>query len=81
MRLVVMGWSGCEVIDNILITIAIISYLCLVGWYDYFICSWVSEVFWLKNTQINSYQLIDLNIHLYPSKYKNIRFGSVFIGY
>ncbi|EMH67773.1 hypothetical protein HMPREF1451_00986 [Helicobacter pylori HP260BFii] len=45
-----MGWSGCEIIDNILITIAIISYLCLVGWYDYFICSWISEVFWLKKT-------------------------------
>ncbi|PUD67599.1 hypothetical protein C2R76_05815 [Helicobacter pylori] len=58
-----MGWSGCEIIDNILITIAIISCLCLVGWCDYVICSWISGVFWLKNTQINSYQLMDLNIH------------------
>ncbi|MUU89346.1 pyrazinamidase/nicotinamidase [Helicobacter pylori] len=40
-----------------------ISYLCLVGWCDYVICSWISEVFWLKNTQINSYQFMDLNIH------------------
>ncbi|PDW16498.1 hypothetical protein BB430_00470 [Helicobacter pylori] len=35
----------------------------MVGWYDYFICSWISEVFWLKNTKIDSYQFMDLNTH------------------
>ncbi|WP_198993560.1 pyrazinamidase/nicotinamidase [Helicobacter pylori] len=44
------------------------------------ILSAIGKVFWLKNTKAGSYQFMDLNIH-YPSKYKNIRFGSVFIGY
>ncbi|EJB52543.1 hypothetical protein HPHPH27_1089 [Helicobacter pylori Hp H-27] len=35
------------------------------------ISSAIGKVFWLKNTQINSYQFMDLNI------YQNTNFGSV----
>ncbi|GHP62870.1 hypothetical protein VN0229_06950 [Helicobacter pylori] len=61
--------------SNILITIveALISYWCLAR--GIIVLSAIGRVFWLKNTKIDSYQFMDLNI------YQNTNFGSIFIGY
>ncbi|GAA7508839.1 hypothetical protein Hpkin68_00360 [Helicobacter pylori] len=72
-----MGWSGCEIIDNILITIAIISYYVWLG--GMIILSVVGLVRYFDKKHSNKF--ISIHGFKYPSKYKNIRFGSVFIGY
>ncbi|WP_240447995.1 pyrazinamidase/nicotinamidase [Helicobacter pylori] len=40
------------------------------------ILSAIGRVFWLKNTQINSYQFMDLNIHQ-NTKYKTLALSNI----